>query len=280
MKKIYLFILAFVVHTMTFAQTPILSEGFEGQQFPPSGWARESILMSMYTWFRGGPLYTYDWWNNQYHVVPPEGVRMAALECDLTDEWGPQDESLITPMITIEQPSVLTFETFCQYGHPEYQDHYKVDVFDASGLWTTLWDGVEQPIGLNQFDEPVSIDLSAYQGQTIKLRFRGHNNGNDVLTYPWFIDNVKVVAIDTIPNSVDETAWQVSLYPNPVNQFMTIQSTDVMRQVSIYNMLGVKVKEATINNKEAVMDLSELPKGMYFLAIEGIERITKRIILQ
>lgn len=280
MKKIYLFILAFIVNTMTFAQTPILSEGFEGQQFPPSGWARESILMSMYTWFRGGPLYTYDWWNNQYHVVPPEGVRMAALECDLTDEWGPQDESLITPMITIEQPSVLTFETFCQYGLPQYQDHYKVDVLDASGLWTTLWDGAEQPTGLNQFEEPVSIDLSAYQGQTIKLRFRGHNNGNDVLTYPWFIDNVKVMPIDTIPNSVDETVMQVSIYPNPVHQIMTIQSANVIQHVSIYDMLGIKVKEATINNKEAVMDLSELPKGMYFLAIDGIDRMTKRIILQ
>ena len=279
MKKLYLVLFMALYQMMTFAQTPILSEGFEGQLFPPQGWERESILMSMYTWFRGGQLYTYDWWNNQYHVVPPEGVRMAALECDLSEEWGPQDESLITPRIALERPSVLTFETFCQYGLSQYQDHYKVDVFDASGLWTTLWDGVEQPTGLNQFDEPVSIDLSAYQGQTIKLRFRGHNNGNDVLTYPWFIDNVKVVAIDTIPNAVDETVMQVSIYPNPVNQFMTIRSTDVMQQVSIYNMLGVKVKEATINNKEAVMDLSELPKGMYFLAIDGIDRMTKRIIL-
>lgn len=280
MKKLYLVLFMALCQTMTFAQTPILSEGFEGQLFPPQGWERESILMSMYTWFRGGQLYTYDWWNNQYHVVPPEGVRMAALECDLSEEWGPQDESLITPRIALERPSVLTFETFCQYGLSQYQDHYKVEVLDGSGSWTTLWDGAELPSAwLNPFEEPVSIDLSAYQGQTIKLRFRGHNNGNDVLTYPWFIDNVQVVAIDTIPNSVDETVMQVSIYPNPVNQFMTIRSTDVMQQVSIYNMLGVKVKEATINNKEAVMDLSELPKGMYFLAIDGIDRMTKRIIL-
>lgn len=281
MKKIYLFILAFVINTMAFAQTPILYEGFEGQQFPPSGWARESILMSMYTWFRGGPLYTYDWWNNQYHVVPPEGVRMAALECDLTEEWGPQDESLITPMITIEHPSVLTFETFCQYGLSQYHDHYKVDVFDASGLWTTLWDGAEQPTGLNQFEEPVSIDLSAYQGQTIKLRFRGHNNGNDVLTYPWFIDNVQVITIDTIPNSVDETVMHVSIYPNPVHQIMTIQAANVIQHVSVYNILGVKVKEATINNKETVMDFSGFPKGMYLVVVDnGIDRMTKRIFLQ
>lgn len=207
---------------------------------------------------------------------------MAALECDLEEEWGPQDESLITPMLAIDRPSVLTFETFCQYGHPEYQDHYKVEVLDASGSWNTLWDGAELPtVWLNQFEEPVSIDLSDYQGQSIKLRFHGHNNGNDVLTYPWFIDNVQVIATDTIPNSIDETIMQVNVYPNPVHQVMTIQSANVVQHVSIYNMIGIKVKEETIIKKESVMDLSGFSKGIYLLVVDnGIDRITKRIILQ
>lgn len=269
MKKLFIILLTFISTTTSFAQTPILSQGFEGQQFPPQDWERVSILMSMYTWFRGGPLYTTDWWGNQYHVVPPEGIRMAALECDLSEEWGPQDESLITPMITIESPSVLTFETFCLYGVPDYGDHYKVDVLDENGVWTTLWDAVEQPNAwLNQFEEPVSIDLSAFQGQNIKLRFRGHNNGNDVLTYSWFIDNVKVMAIDSI-TSVNETALQVSIYPNPVDQFMTIQSADVIQRVCIYNMLGVKVKEATINNTKTALELSDLSSGVYLIEVIG-----------
>ena len=269
MKKTCLVFLTFLFNTLMLAQNPpILSEGFEGQQFPPSGWSRESLLMSMYTWFRGGPLYTYDWWNNQYHVVPPEGTRMAALECDLSEEWGPQDESLITPMITLERPSVLTFETFCQYGIPAYGDHYKVDVLDASGSWITLWDAVDQPNNwVNQFEEPVSIDLSAYQGQSIKLRFRGHNNGNDVLTYSWFIDNVKVLATDTIPDSVDENALNVSIYPNPVDQIMTIRSGDVIQQVYIYNMLGIKIKEMAVNAKDVILDLSGLSPGVYMVEI-------------
>ena len=62
MKKLYLTLFVFVISTMTFSQTTLLSEGFEGQQFPPSGWERETINMSMYTWFRGAALYTTDWW--------------------------------------------------------------------------------------------------------------------------------------------------------------------------------------------------------------------------
>ena len=268
MKKRYLVLFALVACTTAFAQTPILSEGFEGSKFPPEGWERESINMSMYTWFRGAALYTTDWWGNHYHVVPPEGVRMAALESDINEEWGPQDECLITPMITLEHPSVLTFETFCQYGLFQYRDHYQVDVLDATGSWATLWDAVEQPNDwLNQFEEPVSIDLSAYQGQNIKLRFRGYNEAGEVLTYSWFVDDVKVLATDTIPDAVNETTLKASIYPNPVNDLMTIQTTTATQQVCIYNILGVKVKEMVILDKEAVVDLSKLNPGFYMAEI-------------
>lgn len=268
MKKSILLTLAFAMVASLKAQTIILSEGFEGQQFPPKDWTRASINQSCFTWFRGAALYTYDWWGNQYHVVPPQGARMAALESDYYEDWGPQDESLITPTIAIDRPSALTFETFCQYGHPEYRDHYSVDVLDGTGVWTTLWDGAEQPdVWLNQFEETIRIDLSAFQGQHIKLRFRGYNEAGEVLTYSWFIDDVKVIATDTIPNAIHETALQTSIYPNPVDQLVTLQSAEEIQHVCIYNLLGIKVKEATLRAKKAVMDLSELPSGGYVIEL-------------
>lgn len=268
MKRLTFLMMAFAIVTTLKAQTPILSEGFESPQFPPQGWARESIYMSSFTWFRGAPLYTYDWWGNQYHVVPPQGARMAALESDYYEDWGPQDESLITPVIAIEHPSALTFETFCQYGLPQYRDHYRVDVWDATGTWTTLWDGAEQPTEwLNQFEEPVCIDLSAYQGQSIKLRFRGYNEAGEVLTYSWFIDDVKVIATDTLPTAVNETAIQARIYPNPVDRMTTLQSTEEIQHVCIYNILGVKMKELAINGHTAVIDLSELSSGAYVVEL-------------
>ena len=268
MKKLILLMMAFAIVTTLKAQTPILSEGFESPQFPPQGWSRESLYLSSFTWFRGAALYTYDWWGNQYHVVPPQGTKMAAVESDYYEDWGPQDESLITPMIAIERPSALTFETFCQYGHPEYRDHYRVDVWDATGTWTTLWDGAEQPTAwLNQFEEPVSIDLSAYQGQNIKLRFRGYNEADEVLTYSWFIDDVKVIATDTLPNAVNETALQARLYPNPVHRMVTLQSAEEIQHVRIYNILGIKVKEMAIHGNKAVIDLSGLPSGAYVVEL-------------
>ena len=250
-------------------QAPVLLEGFEGQQFPPAGWSIESLNMSWFTWYRASAEWATTYFGDEYLVTPPQGTKMAALEWDESEEWGPQDEALVTPLIAINRPTVLTFETSCMYGVTEYYDHYKVDVLNTNtGSWITLWDGVEQPQMLNNFDEPVSIDLSAYQGGNIRLRWRGHNNGSDVLTYSWFIDNVKVVATDTL-SSVSENYLETKMYPNPVENILTINAEEEIQQICVYNVLSVKVMEMVINNKEAQLDLSNLESGMYLIEILG-----------
>ena len=251
-------------------QAPILLEGFEEYQFPPAGWSIQSINMSWFTWFRCSATYADDWFGNEYYVVPPQGAKQAALEWDSSEEWGPQYEALVSPLISIERPSVLTFETFCQYGISTYNDHYQVDILDAStGSWNTMWDAVDQPEHVNQYQEPVSIDLTQFQGNNIRFRFRGYNGDMDVLTYSWFIDNVKVVATDTIPQSVSEMSLETKMYPNPVNNILTVNSEDEIQSICIYNVLSVKVMEMAVNNKETVLDLSDLESGMYMIEILG-----------
>ena len=250
-------------------QAPILLEGFEDEQFPPAGWSIESLNMSWFSWYRFRAEYATNYFGDEYYVVPPQGERMAGVEWDESEEWGPQDEALVTPLMAIERPTALRFETFCQYGIPDYQDHYKVDVLNTNtGSWTTLWDAVDQPQWVNEFQEPVNIDLSDYQGQNIRLRWRAHNNGSDILTYSWFIDNVKVVATDTI-TSINEMSFETSMYPNPVDNILTINAEEEIQHISIYNILSVKVMEMAINNKEAVIDLEQLESGMYLIELQG-----------
>ena len=57
--------------------------------------------------------------------------------------------------------------------------------------------------------------------------------------------------------------------PNPVNNVLTISADEDIQHINIYNVLSVKVMEMTINNKEAVLDLSNLESGMYLIEILG-----------
>ena len=264
-------------------QAPILLEGFEGEQFPPAGWSIESLNMSWFSWYRFGPEYATNYFGDEYYVVPPQGTRMAGVEWDESEEWGPQDESLVTPLLAIERPTVLTFETFCQYGIPDYYDHYKVDVLNTNtGSWNTLWDAVNQPQWVNQFQEPVSIDLSAYQGQNIRLRFRAHNNGTDILTYSWFIDNVKVVATDTTNVGVGEMDLAaVRLYPNPTRGLVRIESAQTVQSMALYGIQGEMVENRPVGSKELELHLEGYSKGIYFIRLvtdEGV--ITKKVVVE
>ncbi len=263
-------------------QAPILLEGFEGEQFPPAGWMWESLGMSWFTWYRASAELATSWFGDEYYVVPPQGVKQAALEWDESEEWGPQDEKLITPLVAIERPAVLTFETSCQYGVSQYQDHYKVDVLNTStGSWTTLWDAVDQPQHLNNYDEPVSIDLTQFQGTNIRLRFRGHNNGNDVLTYSWFIDNVKIVATDTIDLSVNELNFnEIKIYPNPTKDVVCIESNNVIQSMALYGAKGEMIDRRSVDSMNFEIHLEGYSKGVYFVRLvtdEGV--ITKKVVL-
>ena len=262
-------------------QAPILLEGFEGEQFPPAGWSMESLDMSWFVWFRCGATYADDWFGNEYYVVPPQGVKQAALEWDSSEEWGPQDEKLITPLISIERPSVLTFETFCQYGIATYHDHYQVDVLNTStGSWHTLWDAVDLPEQVNQYQEKVSIDLSAYQGQNIKLRWRGYNEAMDVLTYSWFIDYVKVVATDTTNVNVDELAsLKLNVYPNPAKDQVRIEAQSVIRMIELFAPDGRRVKQRQGNATSEELPLGDLAKGLYLVRITTDEEVVSRPLM-
>ncbi len=249
-------------------QRPLLLEGFEGEQFPPQDWMMESANMSWFVWSRVGTTYYTDSDNYEYVVVPKQGVKQAALEWDYTDEAGMQDEHLISPMLTIDRPTALSFETFCHYGFP-YHDHFTVSILNTNtGMWNEVWDAADLPFGINQYDEKVNIDLSDYQGQNIRIKWRGYNSDASQLWYSWFIDNVKVVPTDTTGVSVDEiTMNDAIVYPNPFSNTLTISGEETIQNICIFNLLGIKVDEFTINNKKAVLDLSELEDGMYIVEI-------------
>src|SRR5690554_434363 len=79
---------------------------------------------------------------------------------------------------------------------------------------------------------------------------------------------------------VENSDVTLQIYPNPANDQITINSTsnNQIGQVEIYNLLGAKVDEVAVNNHEAVIDVSTLKAGTYFLKIYADSGVsTKKI---
>ncbi|NRA93464.1 MAG: endonuclease, partial [Psychroserpens sp.] len=78
----------------------------------------------------------------------------------------------------------------------------------------------------------------------------------------------------------DPILSQLKIYPNPfVDKLQIKLNTQTDNQISIYNVLGKEVFEATIDDNTAILNLSELSDGVYILRInQGSNTISKKII--
>ncbi|WP_046756009.1 T9SS type A sorting domain-containing protein [Kordia jejudonensis] len=76
----------------------------------------------------------------------------------------------------------------------------------------------------------------------------------------------------------------LNLYPNPINTVLNINigSTEIIKEVSFFNMVGVKVSvpKLQVKNNNIVYDLASLPSGMYILGIilKSGKQLNKKII--
>ena len=170
-----------------------ITEGFEDETFPPTDWSQiinnttdTGAYGVLPTWSRFGVV-TLD------PVVPaPEGDWQTGLW------WGynEQDEWLITPQFVCPGNGSLTFNSYVFLGST-YGDHYYIKVSTDNGAtWNVIWDASTLTGGWTSYDVPISIPLTDYAGQQIKLAWQALSGAGDGLWYVWFVDNVHIGSPD------------------------------------------------------------------------------------
>lgn len=110
----------------------------------------------------------------------------------------------------------------------------------------------------------VTIDLSAFDGQTVYLTFRHYDtiDENSVL-----IDDVSVDAV----LAVSDQTFNNFKYFVDANAQLNLSASTSMESVSLYNVLGQQVLSQKLNNTNEVIDVSVLKSGIYLatITIEG-----------
>ncbi|WP_106917540.1 T9SS type A sorting domain-containing protein [Chryseobacterium aurantiacum] len=137
----------------------------------------------------------------------------------------------------------------------------------TSGLWSpNTWCRVKV-VGTATDIRYYLNDVLIYTGNAVsafsidQLRFV-HNNGLGIA----YIDNIKINSETMM--SVKETGADkkgIVLYPNPVSDFIHLNSPSKIKNVKIYDLLGKRI-EAQLNDGK--VDVKNLPLGEYLLNIE------------
>ncbi len=77
--------------------------------------------------------------------------------------------------------------------------------------------------------------------------------------------------------SLNENRYEnVTIYPNPAKDILYIDAKENVKEINIYNMLGVKM--STVNGQQTTIDISGYDSGLYIMNIETEYRIVTRQI--
>ena len=257
-------------------QCPLLYETFEECSLYglPEGWTTDGNP-TWWDWSFQGTVYYTDYYETSFVVAPHRGSKHAVLEWDSSESPSAQDQTLITPVLSITRPTVLQFWTWVQYGTDGY-DRFAVRVYDTyNGTWEDKWDAADMPYGqINAYNEPISIDLDEYIGRNIKIGFRGYNTMGDYLAFDWFVDDVKVVPTDTTDVNVNElAALKFNVYPNPAKDVVYVEAAQTIHNVQLMGINGAMLEDRKTNANKVELNLEGYSKGIYVVRIvtdEGV----------
>ena len=107
-----------------------------------------------------------------------------------------------------------------------------------------------------------TLDLSAYVGQEVYI---GIKVVSDADQFALFIDNFKVEQGTAVNSNI---ASNISVYPNPANDFVTVANAE-NANIVIVNMLGEVVANVNNASSNQNIDISKLANGTYFVKVDG-----------
>ena len=157
------------------------------------------------------------------------------------------------------------FDSFDEFSRSLSNDGEDITLLDAYGniIDTVTYNDVlpwpEEADGNGAFLSLIGLDL------------------DNSLASSWVAvsDNSQALSINYF-----NTLFDISLYPNPVENLLIIQSnTSSVNKVEIFNIEGQQILEFYSDRQRIEIDLTQIPSGLYFAKISsGNDVIAKKII--
>jgi len=85
------------------------------------------------------------------------------------------------------------------------------------------------------------------------------------------VSGIKVDELILMTTSLDDTEHQphVNIYPNPFDTFLYCKDLDKFDYMEVYDLQGRLWRRSFIDPNDKVINLDNVPKGMYLLRLEG-----------
>ncbi len=169
------------------------------------------------------------------------------------------------------------------------------------GQFPYFWSGTSHLDGVNPYQYAAYIAFGEGQGEMNDVLMDVHGAGcqrsdpksGDKEDYPQYwgpqgdvryvYNYVRCVRDISLTTSVDNiSAGELSIYPNPANNFINIDNNRAIETILLYSIQGVKVIEQHPGIKSTKLNTTNLTNGIYFISlIDDLgERISQKVVVK
>jgi hypothetical protein len=230
-----------------------------------------------------------------YSVVDNDGLTPDAQVANFSDAWislqdpensadtivgstsffsptGTASRWLITPAISLGAYGNF-IEWQAKSHDASYPDDYMLLVSTTDNQISSFTDTIYTVIGEN-FEwttRQVSLSANGYNSETVYLAFVNNTEDGFIL----YLDDLHAWKEDPVSVNEIAAAIQVNVYPNPMTEIVNVETSAQLIQIELLSLNG----DLILSSKNASLNLSNYPVGVYFLKVvteEGI--VVKRII--
>jgi hypothetical protein len=254
-----------------------LSQDFEGV-FPPTGWQvfnPDSGIPWQKTFTQSGAVTGnthaayMDFFN--YTAAAEEDILETPV-IDLTSITSALDSVIMTFDVAYAQRNDAADQLEILYS-TDCGINWNASTYNKAGaaLASVLpFNTIFSPVMVQEWRSE-RMDLSAFKGQQVLLRFQGTNaNGNNL-----YLDNINIVKTTAFPTGLNDlTNGAFTVFPNPSdgNYILGINSTAPQTiYYAVKSVTGQTIKKSRVQvgagNTQTALDITELPSGVYFLQL-------------
>ena len=200
-----------------------------------------------------------------------DGTHAMKLESD----WDSmhQDEWLISPSFAQGQRLDFHSKSIAPQKNNAHNFYYVLVSSDNGETWEILYDLKTQSTAVNVYEE-ISLDLTPYLSNEMRIAFRGYDDNNAGLSYWWIVDGIVVY-----PAAESSAITGYNIYRNGIKIATTdkchftdenIPEGEIRYQVSATTQYGETALSAPVGIDESSIDETPTTETAYYNRKSGL----------
>ena len=202
---------------------------------------------------------------------------------------GGCDSTITTYLSILPTYSATETVTICQGDSIQIGNNYQSTAGTYSVTYSAIngCDSIIETTLVVNPSELIHVDTTIYLGDSIFLQ-GGYQSTQgtyyDTLTNQYNCDSIIETAV-TIDSSVNVLSLyddvNVRIYPNPLTDYLKIESPKEIQEVWVTNSIGAIVyRKTNLNKTQVSINLQDLPKGAYFVSVSVGENKSTSLVVK